>query len=174
VGELERWVKRMKMKIIQSMGLTFGILSLICGCHSKSDQAYSLNVRFCICTPDGHYYNLESDTNAPASTGAEFHDILLSTDQMSRVVQLLRIKHNLSWQNMTAEAPYPETHTVLLHYSETNPSGLDDLQCSLGTSGTALKILKELVPLLPSSSQQVFQESLNRMEGTHRDREPHR
>jgi len=121
-----------------------------------------------IWTPDGHHFTLASDTTFLISGGEMFHDILLSQEQMSGVVAFLKAQDKLSWQEITAASPYPKTHTVLnLCGYRVEPSGkaFFRIQCSLGTPETALGVLKELLPLLPASSRQVFQESLDRMKG---------
>jgi len=154
------------------LSLALLALCLIGGCRTPNEETghnigpqIGTKVRLCICTPDGHYYNMASAPDRLGSTRARSHDILLSESQMARVIHLVRKKHKLSWRDMTAESPYPKTYTVLLWYGS-EPSGADSQMCTLGTSETASPILQELVLCLPESLRQDFRKSLEGMKST--------
>lgn len=115
--------------------------------------------RLVISIPDGNFYNLASDPTQLGSTGARFHDILLTDSQMSKILNLVRNKHSLSWVNMTAESPYPKSHTILLWFGSASDSGM----CNLGTAKKAIPILQNINACLPEASQQEFRKSLSGM-----------
>ncbi len=146
------------MLVVASVMLTIG-----CQCNSESDVITLCQLT--ISTPDGHFYNLASDPSRLGSTGARFHDILLSDSQMSKILHLVKRKHSFSWVVMTAESPYPRSHTVLLWYGSA-PSGSDSAMCSLGAVGDAAPILDEIRAHIPESLQPDFLKSLSRMKGT--------
>lgn len=125
-------------------------LALFSGCQSQTNTPESLNVRLAISTPDGHHYNLASNPSRLGSTGSRFHDIVLSESQMSKLIHLVRRKHSLPWQDMTAESPYPKAHTALLWYGS-EPSGADSQMCSLGSPNSAEPVLEKVLGCLAES-----------------------
>ncbi len=128
---------------------------------SNSSPKPDINIQgqLVISNPDGNFYNLAITPAQLGSTGAKYHDILLTDSQMSKILNLVRNKQSLSWENMTAESPYPKSHTILLWYGSASDSGM----CDLGTAEEAIPILQKINACLPKSSQQDFQKSLSRI-----------
>jgi hypothetical protein len=143
---------------ITSWLLLFILLTISVGYSADSKQCDRGDGRqLTIVMPDGNFFNLA--TYSIGSTGTMFHNILVSTNQLSQILNIIRKRHNLPWRNMTVERPYPKTHTVLLWFG----SNLNGEDCTLGTSDSAIPILQEILNYIPAQQQKDFAASLKKM-----------
>ena len=162
----QKGAKVIPMKRITTLrSLLVALLVLPGWCHADAQGRDWGDGRLAICMPDGHFFNIACNPTLLGSTGARFHDILVSTNRFSQILKLIGENHTLQWKAMTAEGPYPKSHTVLLWYGLENTLNSHQM-CSLGNADAAIPMLQEIRNCIPVSQRKEFDRSLETLRRT--------